>query len=273
MSRVPLPGASMASADPTHAGLVVLAVDDEAPALDELTYLLGQDHRISLVCSANDATGAFRLLQDPTRPTPDLVVLDIRMPGLDGIELARVLAGLRYPPTVVFVSAHDDRAIDAYDIGAVDYVLKPVRAERLSAAITRVLALRRPVVTNNPDESDEMIAVELAGTTKLVARSTICFAEAQGDYARLHVEDGRSHLLRTPLSVLQERWEHAGFIRVHRSFLVPISRITELRNTSSGQQIKVTGQPAPVELPVSRRHVRELKDRLFGAAGGAGHGR
>ncbi len=251
---------------------MVLAVDDEAPALDELTYLLSQDSRIGMVRTANDATGALRLLQDRTLTPPDLVVLDIRMPGLDGIELARVLGGLRQPPAIVFVSAHDDRAVDAYDIGAVDYVLKPVRAERLFAAITRVLALHRPSVKGGLDEQDEMIAVELAGTTKLVARSSICFAEAQGDYARLHAEDGQSHLLRTPLSVLQERWETVGFIRVHRSYLVPIARITELRSTGTGQQIKVTGQREPVELPVSRRHVRELKERLFGSARGSGAG-
>lgn len=242
--------------------LQVLAVDDEAPALAELVYQLSRDPRIGRIRTAADATGTLRELQDRTAPAPDVVFLDIRMPGLDGMELARVLAALRNPPPVVFVSAHDDRAVEAYEIGAVDFLLKPVRAERLAAAIGRVVGVRQAATVDRV--ADETIAVELAGSTRLIARSTICWAEAQGDYARLFLEDGSSHLLRSPLSLLHERWQAAGFVRVHRSFLVDLARVTELRTVAGGHRIRLSGRVEPADIPVSRRHLKELKDQLFG---------
>ena len=171
------------------------------------------------------------------------------------------------PPSVVFVTAHDDRAVDAYEVGAVDYLLKPVRTDRLAASIDRVLA-NRAVGTAEPvrDESgeDEVIPVELAGTTKLVPRSAVRYVEAQGDYARLHTQEG-SHLVRIPLSVLEDRWREAGFVRIHRSFLVSLPLVTELRLSGSGYVVRVGSGPDCAELPVSRRHTRELKDRLVRA--------
>ncbi|MFZ2511281.1 MAG: response regulator, partial [Gordonia sp. (in: high G+C Gram-positive bacteria)] len=119
--------------------LRVLAVDDEAPALDELMYLLNQSPAISDVVGAADATEALRLLSERA---VDAAFLDISMPGLSGMELAAVLARYVDPPALVFVTAHADRAVAAFDIGAVDYLLKPLRAERLAQAIERVLAAR-----------------------------------------------------------------------------------------------------------------------------------
>jgi two-component system response regulator LytT len=91
----------------------------------------------------------------------------------------------------------------------------------------------------------------------------VCWAEAQGDYARLHVVGGGSHLIRTPLAVLQEEWAAAGFVRVHRGYLVALSRIVELRSVDGGYRILVSGQPAVADLPVSRRHLRTLKQQLL----------
>ena len=107
-----------------------------------------------------------------------------------------------------------------------------------------------------------MIPVELAGTTKLVPRSTVRWVEAQGDYARLHTTEG-SHLVRIPLSVLEERWRDAGFVRIHRSFLVALPLITELRLVRLRvRRARRQRRRTCAELPVSRRHTRELKDRL-----------
>ncbi len=108
-----------------------------------------------------------------------------------------------------------------------------------------------------------MIAVDLAGSTRFVPRSSVCWAEAQGDYARLHVAGGGSHLIRTPLAVLQEEWAPAGFVRVHRGFLVALDRIVELRSVDGGYRILVSGQPSMADLPVSRRHLRTLKQQLL----------
>ena len=273
-------------------GLVVLAVDDEEPALEELAFLLSEDKRVGMVLKASDATDALRILNGrqgvreaapvgqlgrpggpmigtrvAERTDVEVVFLDIRMPGLDGLELARVFSSMAVPPSVVFVTAHDDRAVDAYEVGAVDYLLKPLRSERLSASIDRILASRvagpaEPVREESGE--DEVIPVELAGTTKLVPRSAVRYVEAQGDYARLHTHEG-SHLVRIPLSVLEDRWRDAGFVRIHRSFLVSLPLVTELRLSGSGYLVRVGTGPDCAELPVSRRHTRELKDRLVRA--------
>jgi DNA-binding LytR/AlgR family response regulator len=262
-------------------GLTVLAVDDEEPALQELAHLLGEDSRVGTVLTAPDATEALRILGSRPGATPgssgvDVVFLDIRMPGLDGLELARVLSAMASPPPVVFVTAHDDRAVDAYEIGAVDYLLKPLRSERLAGSLDRTIATRSTVrpgpgpaapppgqpLRQEPPE-DEVIPVELAGTTKLVPRSSVRFVEAQGDYARLHTTEG-SHLVRIPLSVLEERWREAGFVRIHRAYLVALPLITELRLSGSGYIVRIGQGPGSPELPVSRRHTAALKRILRG---------
>ncbi|HET6478648.1 MAG TPA: LytTR family DNA-binding domain-containing protein [Actinoplanes sp.] len=239
--------------------LVVLAVDDEPPALDELAYLLNADGRVTHVHRAGDATEALRVLRDTE---VDAVFLDIRMPGLDGMELARILRRFARPPAIVFVTAYDDGAVDAFDLGVTDYVRKPVRAERLGESLRRVAGLRlAPAAAAPVPTMDEpTIPVELAGTTRMLPRSSVRWVEAQGDYARLHTSDA-SHLVRVSLATLAERWAGAGFVRIHRSYLVQIKLIAELRLTGSGYVVSVDG----IELPVSRRHTRELKDRLIRA--------
>lgn len=257
------------------AGLTVLAVDDERGALSMLCEVLDAEPRIGTVLTASNATEALSALRGENRPAPsgvppervDVVFLDIRMPGLDGLELARVLGMIPNPPAVVFVSAHDDKAVDAFDIGATDYLMKPVGKERLANTMRRIARSRRDAAAPLEDQGgdDEVIPVELAGTTKLVPRSSVRWVEAQGDYARLHTHEG-SHLVRIPLSQLEDRWSDAGFVRIHRSFLVALPLVTELRMSASGYVVRVgTGEDA-AELPVSRRHTRDLKDRLVRAA-------
>jgi DNA-binding LytR/AlgR family response regulator len=241
--------------------LRVLAVDDEPLQLDELAYLLRGDQGVGEVHTACDTTEALRILRDNV---VDVVFLDIRMPGLDGMELARVLGRFAAPPVVVFVTAHDDRAVDAFDLGAADYLLKPVRADRLAEAVRRAARIRSAGSWREQSAepvADDVIPVELAGTTRMLPRAQVRWVEAQGDYARLHTTEA-SHLVRVPLSLLAERWADAGFVRIHRSYLVALRVIAELRLGSSGYVVVVDGR----ELPVSRRHTRELKDRLVRAA-------
>ncbi len=241
--------------------LRVLAVDDEPPALDELLYLLRNDPRVEYVHSAADAAEALRVLHESE---VDVAFLDIRMPGLDGMDLARVLQRFARSPAIVFVTAYDDRAADAFDLGVVDYVRKPVRAERIAESLRRVLSERAAVgerAAAAPEAAptgDPMIPVELGGVVRLLPRSTVCWVEAQGDYARLHTTDG-SHLVRVSLTQLEERWTDAGFLRIHRSYLVRLDLVTELRLTGSGYVVTVEGR----QLPVARRHTRALKDRLI----------
>jgi DNA-binding LytR/AlgR family response regulator len=183
----------------------------------------------------------------------DALFLDISMPGLSGLELAQVLARFKSPPPVVFVTAHEQHAVEAFDLNAVDYVLKPVRAERLAEAVRRIVDGAHPSRAGD----DEQVAVELGGVTRFVNRADIRYVEAQGDYARLHTADG-SHLLRSPLTTLEEEWQPAGFVRIHRSLLVSLPHVEEVRSQAGRCTVVVGG----TELAVSRRHTRALRDLL-----------
>jgi len=231
--------------------LRVLVVDDERPALDELAYLLGRDERVDAVLTADSAAGALRVLQEED---VDALFTDIRMPGLSGIDLARVLSKFRTAIPVVFITAHEGHAVDAFDLHAVDYLLKPVRDERLNEAVRRVVAATQAGAGPSTDDS---IPVELGGVTRFVSRADVLYAEAQGDYARLHTAEG-SHLIRTPLTTLEDDWREHGFVRIHRSLLVALAHVDEVRLEAGRCCVLVGGH----ELTVSRRHTRKLRDVL-----------
>lgn len=237
--------------------LAILAVDDEAPALDELSYLLERSARVGRVAVARSATDGLRRLREEAF---DVVLLDIRMPGLDGLELAHVLSRFSAPPAIVFVTAHDTHALQAFEVGAAGYLLKPVDAERLEEVLRRVdragpppagaaaPAARRPA---------EVIAVDAGSRTLLVPRAEVLWVESAGDYVRLHLRDGASYLLRAPMASLAEEWSDA-FVRVHRSYLVSMADITELGTDGVHSSVRL----GTLELPVSRRHLHELRERL-----------
>lgn len=263
----------MSTIDPigvaARGGMTVLAVDDERPALEDLVYLLDAHENVGTILTAGDALEAMEILAaDPRRKDSratgvDAVFLDIRMPGVDGLELARVCAGMPSPPSVVFVTAHEDKAVAAFDVGAVDYLLKPLHSARLTTTLDRIAAARTgPAALPVPDD---VVPVELGGTTTLVPRSAVRWVEAQGDYVRLHT-DGENHLVRMPLGELEARWRDSGFLRIHRSFLVARGRITALRKAATGHVVHVAtgGSPTEVELPVSRRHLAAVRAELRG---------
>lgn len=238
-------------------GLRVLVVDDERPALDELSFLLRRDPRIASVLTSDSATDALRVLRENE---VDAVFLDISMPGLNGLEMAQVLARFRTPPPIVFVTAHEQHAVEAFELAAVDYVLKPVREARLAEAVRRVV---EGSAAPTPD-ADEQIPVELGGVTRFVSRRDITHVEAHGDYVRLHT-GGVSHLLRSPLTQLEQDWADAGFVRIHRSLLVQVSHIEEVRMEQGRCTVLVAGN----ELTVSRRHTRVLRELLVKRRGQA----
>ena len=231
--------------------LRVLAIDDERPALDELAYLLDADARVAEVIACQSATDGLRILRERE---VDCVFLDVQMPGLSGLELAEVLGRFKQPPPVVFVTAHEQHAVDAFDLRAVDYVLKPVRPDRLAEAVRRVLG----GTAAPPAAPDAQVAVERGGVTRFVDRGDITHVEAQGDYARLHTTSGEAYLVRVPLTALEEEWAAAGFHRIHRSLLVALGHVTEVRTEAGRTSVRV----GDTELPVSRRHTRGLRDVL-----------
>jgi DNA-binding LytR/AlgR family response regulator len=151
--------------------------------------------------------------------------------------------------------------VAAFGIGAVDYLLKPLRAERLADALARV---KRILARPSLEAPDTMAAlpVESDGRTRYIRRTEVHYVEAHGDYVRLHAVSG-VHLVRMPMSRLEEYWAQAGFIRVHRSFLVALDAVRELRSDSVGGLLAHTDLG---DVPVSRRHARDLREKLLSAA-------
>jgi DNA-binding LytR/AlgR family response regulator len=240
---------------PMPAALRTLVVDDEQPVLDELVWLLERDDRITSVRATHNGADALRVLE---QGDIDLVFLDVAMPGLSGLDIARLLGRFRDPPRIVFVTAHEAHAVEAFEMNAVDYLLKPIREERLRESVRRACSDGDHAAA----PGDEQIAVELGGVTRFVSRASVTHAEAQGDYVRLHVEDGASHLVRTPLGTLADQWADAGFVRVHRSIVVNLTHVREVRVLAGRCSVIVPSGDAPVELQVARRHTRALRDLI-----------
>jgi DNA-binding LytR/AlgR family response regulator len=237
----------------------VLVLDDESHVRDEIAFLLDGDPRVASVRTAASSASALKLLSTEAF---DVLFCDIKMPGLNGLELARLVAQFATPLSIVFVTAYDDHAVEAFSLQATDYVMKPIRAERLRKAVHRAGALKNGRVEHAaPSADDEVIPVELGGVTRFVRRSQVRYVEAHGDYARLHTDDGAQHLIRATLNVLAEHWSEAGFVRIHRSALVRLDRVDELIRSVDGHTVLRLGAD---ELPVSRRHYREVRDRLAG---------
>jgi two-component system, LytTR family, response regulator len=244
--------------------LTVLAVDDERTQLEDLARLLRASPSVGDVECAFDGRDALAKLSSQRF---DAIFLDVRMPDLDGLELARVLRRFAAPPQLVFVSAHDGAAVEAFELHALDYLRKPVARSRVEEAVERVVAAieATPAAAHaapRPQQNeDEMIAVANlhGGTTRLLARSSIEYVQAYGDFVRIVTADGR-YLLRTTLSEIERRWEPFGFVRVHRQYVVNLRMATELRPLiGGGAELTFTdGQT----IPVARRHTADLGRRL-----------
>jgi DNA-binding LytR/AlgR family response regulator len=235
----------------------VLAVDDELPALEDLVRMLEASPAVDRVEAAASAEEALVALADGA--AIDAVFLDVRMPGLGGLELARVLRRFERPPAIVFVSAFDDAAVDAFEVAAVDYLVKPVSRRRLDEAIER--AARRAAPQEPAADADETLAVDAlrGGGTRLLQRSSVLYLQAHGDYVRVASTEGR-YLMRARLSELEERWAGHGFVRVHRGFVVNLRRAVEVRPRLNGTAVLVMADGA--EVPIARRQVGELRRKL-----------
>lgn len=232
----------------------VLIADDERPVLGELEVLLRRDERVRDIRRAGSGSEAVRLLAE--RPV-DAAFLDIHMPGLSGFDLARALRRFGDPPAIVFVTADEAGAVEAFDFQAVDFILKPIRRERLRRAVDRILA-GRDAAPETESVPDETIPVRVGNTMRVVRRSEVRWVQAQGDYSRL-VTDTDSHLVREPISDLEERWAAAGFIRVHRSYLVDRNAITTVRLVGAHPSLTVAGE----EIPVSRRSIQVVREAIL----------
>ena len=216
-------------ADETTSKLRTLIVDDEPLAVERMQVICAKMDDLNVVGTASDGAQALRLIE---ALGPDLILLDMTMPEVDGLSVAKALAKNAERPAVVFVTAHDNYAVEAFDLDAVDYVLKPVKPERLERAIQRALERRGATgsATSNwleelwiPHRS-ELIRIETEEVSRI---------DAERDYVRLHVED-RSYLLLQTIAGLEKRLDPAKFIRIHRSTILRKDRIKGLRHDGLG---------------------------------------
>ncbi len=247
--------------------LTILAVDDEQPQLEDLARLLRGFPSVEEVeCSDH---GQDALVKASTQRF-DAIFLDVRMPDLDGLKLARVLRRFQHPPQIVFVSAYDTAAVDAFELHAVDYLRKPVSRRRVEEALERVAAALASGVSDGaldvderdrtPAEHDMVAALSSqGGSIRLVPRSDVLYAQAHGDFVRIVTTEGR-YLLRSTLAEIESRWEPFGFVRVHRGYVANLNRAVELTPHLGGTaELHLAGEET---VPVARRHVAELRRRL-----------
>ena len=216
--------------------LRTLIVDDEPLAVERLQVVCARIPHLAVVGTASDGAAALRLVD---ALAPDLILLDMTMPEVDGLGVARRLARRDQRPAVIFVTAHDHFAVEAFDLDAVDYVLKPVAPERLGRAIERALARRgeHGAARAGGEWLDELWVPHRSELLRIdVAR--VDRIDAERDYVRLHVgtagEGSRSYLLLQTIAGLEQRLDPARFIRIHRSTILRKDRIKGLRHDGLG---------------------------------------
>jgi DNA-binding LytR/AlgR family response regulator len=245
-----------------------LIVDDEAPARAELRYLLEEFGHVQVVGEATNGEEALVLLRSLSY---DLVLLDIRMPGGTGLEVAAALRELPRPPKVIFTTAYPDHAVEAFDLEAVDYLVKPFDADRLARALDRALlhtgeeakpatAAAQPAAVAPEVEPLGRIPVQRDGRTVLVDQSAIVYASAVRGYSYLNLADERV-LVSFSLNELERRLR-GHFFRTHRSYLVNLDHVRELVPDFKGALVLVMNDRQRSRVEVSRRQARELRRRL-----------
>jgi len=249
----------------------VLIVDDELPARSRLRQLLedGGLHRV-----VGEAGNGREALDLASRLEPDVVLLDVSMPGLNGIETAHHLNAFDKPPCIIFTTAYDDYAIEAFDARAVGYVLKPVRRERLERALQQAARLNRNLLSeigksSGMDGGRQHVCARVRGELRLIPVADIDYCHADQKYVRVHHRHGQD-LIDDSLKMLEDEFAKV-FVRIHRGALVAVSKIETLRKLDDGR-LAVTlrgnhGNPpgeAADSLVISRRHLAEVRRRIRG---------
>lgn len=237
--------------------LRALVVDDEPPARARLVALLRELGQVEVVGEAQDAAQALQLLAEHE---PELLYLDVRMPGMSGLELARHLGRLPAPPAIIFTTAHDEHAMEAFEAEAVGYLLKPIRKEKLAAATERAQKLnsRQLAALAGPALRSHLPVRSRDGVRMIRVEDIICLLAEQKYTTVRHT--GGEDLIEDSLRTLEEEFG-TRLLRIHRSALVNRDFIEAIERNADGQHsIRLRGLDKP--LPVSRRLVGELKTRL-----------
>lgn len=244
----------------------VLVVDDEAPARERLRQLVDDLDNYRVAGEANNGEQALELAADVV---PDIVLLDIRMPGLDGIQTARHLNALDKPPAVVFTTAYDEYAVDAFDARAIGYVLKPVRRSKLEAALAQASrlvgsALRDAAGEAGLDSRRQHICARTHDGLTLVPVDDVAVFIADQKYVAVWYSKGTT-LIDESLKSLESEFAD-DFVRIHRSALVAVAKIAAIEKTADGKRIvrlRDGSHDGDKELIISRRHVAEVRRRVI----------
>ncbi len=236
----------------------ILIVDDEALARERLHDLVIELYPESDIVEAANGIEALDMI---TEHSPEIILLDIRMPGMDGLELANHLLNFDTPPAIVFTTAYQDHALSAFNANAVDYLLKPIRKERLKTAIERATIISQSKLELlNKTEGVSSIRTHLSamiqGNIQLIPIENIYYLKAEQKYVTAAWPGGEI-LLDEPLVSLETEFSNY-FIRIHRNALVAINHIDSLRKTTEGLHV-ITLSDIPIELAVSRRHFADVK--------------
>jgi DNA-binding LytR/AlgR family response regulator len=250
-----------------------IIVDDEQPALDELRYLLSQYDDIEIVAETNSANKAVDLIK---KSLPDLVFLDIQMPGKTGFDVLHELSGMAKMPLIVFVTAFDNYAVKAFEESAVDYLLKPLSVHRLDMTLQRVrqklldesggdIQKRLQVLLSQMETPKEMlkVSVENNGRIQLLAPAEIVYCLFEDGRIFVHTRDQTFPLYSiATMDKLSEHLVRAGFFRAHRAVLVNLNCIHEFSPWFNGKYNLIMADTKRSELTVSRTRVKEFKQRL-----------
>ena len=243
----------------------VLIVDDEKPARDRLHQILEDEDEYEVV---GEAANGHEALARAAELAPDIVLLDIRMPGMEGIETAHHLNAMEPPPAVVFTTAYDEYAIDAFEARAIGYVLKPVRRSRLKGALEQASRLAGSTLTEAAEAANlgtkrRHVCAQAHGELKLIPVDSITCFRADQKYVSVDHDNGQD-LIDDSLKSLEAEFGDR-FVRIHRSALIAVDRIEQIEKNVEGKSRIVLRDGSHVEskeLIISRRHVAEVKRRL-----------
>ena len=246
-------------------------VDDEHPSLDELSHLLTDMEGMDILACVDSGK---RALTDIKELKPDVVFLDIKMPGLDGFSVAREILTFREPPLIVFATAYDEYAVKAFEINAIDYILKPFSKERLARTVQRIKQVKakgleqsdlREIIDRLSDKisTKEFVRVSVLenGRILLISPEEVFFCSAYEGRSKVYTRDN-SFLCSATLNKLENHLQAEDFFRVHRSFLVNLKHIKEIVPWFNGKYLITMQDSQSTEITVSRSKVKDLKKIL-----------
>lgn len=242
-----------------------LIVDDEQPARDELKYLLEDYEDIEVVGEADNGLSALKLIEDLK---PDIVFIDINIPKINGCDVAKSISSLGDLPYIVFITAYDIHAVEAFEIGAVDYLLKPLNPSRLYKTLEKIRSIYKD--DNNSQEQSvnataqfklkklDKLPAEKNGRIKLVDLSEIIFAEAYSGEAVIKTENDRL-IYKGTIKSLENRLKNNKFFRVQKSYIVNLDKIAEVIPWFKGTYWLIMDDAEKTQIPVSKSQIKELK--------------